>query len=69
MKAVITIFQCKRVVLPYIFMKYCYPKMKKIFPGEMKEYLIQHINNLSKREHATAKINESKYRVSLMILV
>jgi hypothetical protein len=42
-KAVITIFQCKRVILPHFFIKNIYPQMKASFPGEMKLYLIQHI--------------------------
>ncbi len=41
-KAVITIFQCKRAILPHFFIRYIYPQMKALFPGEMKLYLIQH---------------------------
>ena len=29
MKAVVTIFQFRRAVLPYLFMRYCYPVMKQ----------------------------------------
>jgi len=43
MKIVVTIFQCKRVVLPYIFIRYALPKMCARFPGEIIVYLIQHV--------------------------
>ncbi len=41
-KAVITIFQCRRAVLPHIFVKYALPKMQAVFPGEMECVIIQH---------------------------
>lgn len=46
MKAIVTIVQCKRVFLPYIFSEYVFPKMKEIFPGEMELFIIQHTSNL-----------------------
>ncbi len=60
MKAVITIFQCKRVVLPYIFIRYCLPKMQQIFPGEMKVFLIQHLANVSNLCMQSGDICDSK---------
>jgi len=47
MKAVVTIFQCKRVVFPNIFLTYALPRMQEIFPGEIEAYLIQHVGGFS----------------------
>ena len=41
MKAVVTIFQYRRAVLPYLFMRYCYPVMKQAFPGSLDVWIIQ----------------------------
>jgi len=65
-KAVITIFQCKRVVLPYIFIRYIFPRMKKIFPGELKVYLIQHTGGFKRTIETrleTDKIPNSKLKL------
>lgn len=42
MKALVTILQCRRVVMPYIFMRHCLPIMRAAFPGEMAVLIIQH---------------------------
>jgi hypothetical protein len=42
MKVVATIFQCKRVSMPYFFIKYCVPKMKELSGFDFEIYLIQH---------------------------
>jgi hypothetical protein len=42
-KAVVTIFQCKRVVLPHLFLRHGLPRMRDVFPGEMRAHLIQHV--------------------------
>ncbi len=65
MKAIITLSQCKRVVLPHIFTRYCYPIMKDIFPGEMELYLIQHVGGFSNHHTPlkTAKINNSRLQL------
>ena len=60
MKAVITIFQYKRVALPYIFIRYCYPKMQQLFPGQMKVFLIQYIGKASENLMQTSKIDNSR---------
>jgi len=41
MTAVVTIFQFRRAVLPYLFMRYCYPAMKEAFPGSLDVWIIQ----------------------------
>jgi hypothetical protein len=41
MKAVVTIFQFRRAVLPYLFMRHCYPVMKAAFPGAFDVWIIQ----------------------------
>ncbi len=43
MKVVVTILQCKRVALPYIFLKYALPAMRDLCDFEIEPYLIQHI--------------------------
>jgi hypothetical protein len=42
MKALVTILQCRRVVLPYVFMRYALPRMREVFPGDIEVLLIQH---------------------------
>lgn len=42
MKAVITIFQNRRAVLPHIFLEYVLPRMREVFPGEIDAVLVQH---------------------------
>jgi hypothetical protein len=42
MKALVTLLQCRRVVLPYIFLRYALPRMREVFPGELEVLLIQH---------------------------
>jgi hypothetical protein len=42
MKCVVTIIQNKRVALPFIFGRYCLPKMRKVFGGQMELYHIFH---------------------------
>lgn len=34
--------QCRRVVLPYLFVRYCWPEMQEAFGGELSVVLIQH---------------------------
>ena len=63
MKAIVTIFQCKRVVLPYIFTRYCYPIMKDIFPGKMELNIIQHVGGFTSvplTHLVTSHLNNSK---------
>jgi len=42
MKGIVTIFQNKRVALPYIFGKYAFPKMKERFCGKLELWHIFH---------------------------
>lgn len=42
LRAVVTIFQCRRAVLPHIFIKYALPRMQAVFPGQLDCVLIQH---------------------------
>jgi len=42
MRALVTILQCRRVVLPYVFMRHALPRMRQSFPGEIEVLLIQH---------------------------
>jgi len=42
LRAVVTILQCRRAVLPHIFIKYALPKMQASFPGKLECVLIQH---------------------------
>ena len=41
-RAVVTIIQCRRAVLPHIFVKYVLPQMREWFGGEMSAVIIQH---------------------------
>ncbi len=59
MKTVFTIFQCKRVVLPHIFLEHCYPVMKEILGGEVKAFLIQHRTQVTSPTQ-TASIDKSR---------
>lgn len=34
--------QCRRVVLPYLFVRYCWPAMQEAFGGELSVVLVQH---------------------------
>lgn len=43
MKIIATIFQCKRVAMPYFFIKYCVPLMRKLSAFDFEIYLIQHL--------------------------
>lgn len=45
MKAVITILQARRVVLPHVFLRYVLPRMQECFPGELEAVVIQHRAN------------------------
>ncbi len=42
MKTVVTITQCRRAVLPWIFCEYVLPEMRRLFAGEVEVVLIQH---------------------------
>ncbi|MBN2193491.1 MAG: hypothetical protein JW751_11810 [Polyangiaceae bacterium] len=42
MKAVVTILQCRRAVLPHLFVKHVLPKMRVWFPGLVDCVIIQH---------------------------
>lgn len=42
MRAVVTILQCRRVVLPYLFVKYVAPEMRRLFPGSFEVVIVQH---------------------------
>ncbi len=42
MRALVTILQCRRVVLPYVFVRYALPRMRAVFPGHLDVVLIQH---------------------------
>lgn len=42
MKAVVTIVQCRRAVLPHIFVAHVLPKLRELFPGEIEAVIIQH---------------------------
>lgn len=42
MRAVVTIIQCRRAVLPYIFVRHVFPKMRAWFGGRMDVVIIQH---------------------------
>jgi hypothetical protein len=41
-QGVVTIIQCRRVVMPYFFVRYCLPRMRAVFPGRLDVVLIQH---------------------------
>jgi hypothetical protein len=63
MRGIITIFQCKRVVLPHIFTRYCYPIMRDIFPGDLDLYIIQHVGGFTKKPFThlvTSRLNNNK---------
>ncbi len=47
LKAVVTVFQCKRVVFPHLFLTHALPRMQSIFPGEIEAFLIQHVGGFS----------------------
>lgn len=66
MKAIITIFQCKRVVLPYIFTRYCYPIMKESFPGDLELNIIQHVGGFTKKpltHLVTSRMDNNKLKL------
>lgn len=42
LKAVVTILQCRRAVLPHLFIRYALPKMQAVFPGVLSCVVIQH---------------------------
>jgi hypothetical protein len=42
MKVVVTITQCRRAVLPWIFVEYVLPEMRRLFPGTVEAVIIQH---------------------------
>lgn len=47
LKAVVTINQCRRAVLPHIFVRYVLPMMQERFPGEMSCVIVQHRTDAS----------------------
>lgn len=59
MKCIITYLQCKRAVLPYLFGKYCFPKMKEAFPGDMELYHIHHNIHQNDTQLSTSTLDES----------
>lgn len=42
MKAVVTILQCRRAVLPHLFVKHVLPRMRQWFPGPVDCVIVQH---------------------------
>lgn len=42
LRAVVTILQCRRAVLPHIFIKYVLPRMQAVFPGHLACVVVQH---------------------------
>ncbi len=56
MKAVVTIFQFRRAVLPHLFMRYCYPVMKEVFPGSLDVLIIQDTGLAKGDIHTSAKL-------------
>jgi hypothetical protein len=50
-KAVVTIVQCRRAVLPHIFVRYVLPKMRRIFGGVMECVIIQHRSQAPGGDH------------------
>ena len=56
MNAVVTIFQFRRAVLPYLFLRYCYPAMKKAFPGSLDVWIIQDTGLAEGDIHTSAKL-------------
>ncbi len=56
MKAVVTIFQFRRAVLPYLFMRYCYPVMKQAFPGSLDVWIIQDTGLAKGNIHTSANV-------------
>jgi hypothetical protein len=44
MKIIVTIFQCKRIALPYLFINYACPMMQRKSGFDFEIYLIQHMN-------------------------
>lgn len=67
-KVIFTVFQCKRVVLPYFFSKYSFPKMRESFDGEMEGFLIQHLGCSGQRQATkhyfeTKKLPEEKLQI------
>ena len=56
MKAVVTIFQFRRAVLPYLFMRHCYPVMKKAFSGAFDVWIIQDKGLAKGNIHTSAKV-------------
>ena len=64
MKAVVTIFQFRRAVLPYLFMRYCYPVMKQAFPGSLDVWIIQDTGLAKGNIHTSAKVySDAKRRL------
>lgn len=57
MKVIATIFQCKRVSLPYLFIKYCVPKMRELSGFEFDVYLVQHLTPVYHACLETSTIN------------
>ena len=57
MKAVVTICQFRRAVLPYPFMRYCYPVMKQAFPGSLDVWIIQDTGLAKGNLHTSAKLS------------
>jgi len=53
MTGIITILQNKRVALPYIFGKYAFPVMQKLFPGKLILYHIFHDVNFKNAKLAS----------------
>jgi hypothetical protein len=60
MKAVVTIFQFRRAVLPYLFMRYCYPAVKQAFPGSLDVWIIQD-TGLAKYWHGDRPAGEGRF--------
>jgi hypothetical protein len=56
MKAVVTIFQYRRAVLPYLFMRHCYPVMKAAFPGAFDVWIIQDTGLAKGSVHTSSKV-------------
>lgn len=56
-KIIITVAQCKRLVLPYIFSKYILPQMRKAYSGTIEAFLIQHTENFGGRNHPDLERN------------
>jgi hypothetical protein len=65
-KVVVTILQCRRAVLPHVFIRYVLPRMRALFPGSVECVLVQHRADAASGETALESLRHGRDKLELV---